>query len=64
MILYTLSPTNKVLRYGENNQVDFLEHPVVIQQSEEQPEKMCKSGEIKSFADVHCFTFGSIIRCR
>lgn len=26
-LLHTLKTTNKVLRYGENNHVDFSEHP-------------------------------------
>ena len=30
-LLHTLKTMDKVLRYGENNQVDFFEHPMVIQ---------------------------------
>lgn len=30
-LLHTLKTMDKVLRYGENNQVDFFEHPTVIQ---------------------------------
>lgn len=34
-MIHTLSTTDKVLRYGENNQVDFSEHPTVVQRGEE-----------------------------
>lgn len=34
-LLHTLSTTDKVLRYGENNQVDFSEHPTVVKRGEE-----------------------------
>lgn len=34
-IIHTLSTTDKVLRYGENNQADFSEHPTVVQRGEE-----------------------------
>lgn len=34
-LLHTLKTTDKVLRYGENNQVDFSEHPTVVQRGEE-----------------------------
>lgn len=30
-LLHTLKTTDKVLRYGENNQVKFSEHPTVVQ---------------------------------
>ncbi len=30
-LLYTLKTMDKVLRYGGNNQVDFSEHPTVVQ---------------------------------
>lgn len=33
--LHTLTTTDKVLRYGENNQVDFTEHPTIVQRGEE-----------------------------
>lgn len=34
-LLHTLKTTDKVLRYGENNQFDFSEHPTVVQRGEE-----------------------------
>lgn len=34
-LLHTLKTTDKVLRYGENNQVDFSEHPTVVQRGDE-----------------------------
>lgn len=33
--LHTLKTTDKVLRYGENNYVDFSEHPTVVQRGNE-----------------------------
>lgn len=33
-LLHTLKTTDKVLRYGENNQVDFSEHPTVVQRGD------------------------------
>ena len=33
-LLHTLKTTDKMLRYGENNQVDFFEHPTVIQRGD------------------------------
>ena len=32
--LHTLCTADKVLRYGENNQFEFSEHPVVVQRGE------------------------------
>lgn len=34
-LLHTLKTTDKVLRYGENNQIDFSEHPTVVQRGDE-----------------------------
>ena len=34
-LLHTLKTTDKVLRYGENNRVDFYEHPTVVQRGDE-----------------------------
>ena len=33
-LLHTLYTTDKVLRYGENNQFEFSEHPAVVQRGE------------------------------
>ena len=33
-LLHTLCTADKVLRYGENNQFDFFEHPSVVQRGE------------------------------
>lgn len=33
-LLHTLCTADKVLRYGENNQFEFSEHPVVVQRDE------------------------------
>lgn len=33
-LLHTLCTADKVLRYGENNQFDFSEHPSVVQRGE------------------------------
>lgn len=33
-MIQALSTTDKVLRYGENNKVNFSEHPTVIRRSE------------------------------
>ena len=33
-LLHTLCTADKVLRYGENNQFEFSEHPVVVQRGE------------------------------
>ena len=33
-LLHTLCTADKVLRYGENNQFDFSEHPLVVQRGE------------------------------
>lgn len=29
-LVYTLKTSDKVMRYGENNQVEFSEHPTVV----------------------------------
>lgn len=34
-LLHTLKNTDKVLRHGENNQIDFSEHPTVVQRGDE-----------------------------
>ena len=34
-LLHTLSTTDKVMKYGVNNQVDFSEHPTVVQRGKE-----------------------------
>lgn len=33
-LLHTLYTTDKVLRYGKNNQFDFFDYPVVVQRGE------------------------------
>lgn len=33
-LLHTLCTADKVLRYGENNQFEFSEHPMVVQRGE------------------------------
>lgn len=33
-LLHTLCTADKVLRYGENNQFEFSEHPIVVQRGE------------------------------
>lgn len=33
-LLHTLKTMDKVVRYGGNNQVDFFEHPTVIQRGD------------------------------
>lgn len=33
--VHSLKTSNKVLRYGENNQVEFSEHPTVVQRGNE-----------------------------
>ena len=33
-LLYTFHTADKVLRYGENNQFEFFEHPAVVQRGE------------------------------
>ena len=40
-LLHTLKTTDKVLRYGENNQVDFYEHPTVVQRGDERTINIC-----------------------
>lgn len=34
-LVHTFTTSDKVLRYGENNQVDFSEHPAVVQRGNE-----------------------------
>lgn len=34
--VHSLKTSDKVLRYGENNQVEFSEHPTVVQRGNEQ----------------------------
>lgn len=34
-LLHTITTTDKVIKYGENNKKDFSEHPTVIQRGEE-----------------------------
>ena len=34
-LVHTLSTSDKVMKYGKNNQVDFSEHPTVIQRGKE-----------------------------
>lgn len=34
-LVYTLKTSDKVMRYGENNQVEFSEHPTVVQRGNE-----------------------------
>lgn len=34
-LVHTFTTLDKVLRYGENNQVDFSEHPTVVQRGNE-----------------------------
>jgi len=33
--VHSLKTSDKVLRYGENNQVEFSEHPTVVQRGNE-----------------------------
>lgn len=33
-LVYTLKTSNKVMRYGENNQVEFSEYPTVVQRGD------------------------------
>lgn len=33
-LLHTFCTTDKVLRYGENNQFEFSEHPAVVKRGE------------------------------
>ena len=33
--VHSLTTSDKVLRYGENNQVEFSEHPTVVQRGNE-----------------------------
>ena len=33
--IHSLKTSDKVLRYGENNQVEFSEHPTVVQRGNE-----------------------------
>ena len=40
-LLHTLKTTDKVLRYGENSQVDYYEHPTVVQQGDERTINIC-----------------------
>ena len=30
-LIHTLTTTDKVVKYGENNKIDFSEHPMVVQ---------------------------------
>ena len=39
--LHTFRTTDKVIRYGINNQFDFAEHPVVIQRGEKRTINIC-----------------------
>ena len=39
--LYTFRTTDKVVRYGINNQFDFAEHPAVIQRGEKRTINIC-----------------------
>lgn len=34
-LVHTFKTSDKVLRYGENNHVDFSEHPTVVQRGDE-----------------------------
>ena len=34
-LVYSLKTSDKVVRYGENNQVEFSEHPTVVQRGNE-----------------------------
>ena len=34
-VVYSLKTSDKVVRYGENNQVEFSEHPTVVQRGNE-----------------------------
>ncbi|MFR2012410.1 MAG: hypothetical protein ACLS49_13070 [Christensenellales bacterium] len=34
-LIHTLTTTDKVLRYGESNKIDFSEHPTVVQRGSE-----------------------------
>lgn len=34
-LVYTLKTSDKVMRYGENNQVEFSKHPTVVQRGDE-----------------------------
>lgn len=34
-LLHTITTTDKVIKYGENNKKDFSEHPTVVQRGEE-----------------------------
>ena len=33
-LIHTLTTTDKVVKYGENNKIDFSEHPAVVQRGE------------------------------
>lgn len=39
--LHTFRTTDKVIRYGINNQFDFAEHPAVIQRGEKRTINIC-----------------------
>ena len=39
--LHTFRTTDKVVRYGINNQFDFAEHPAVIQRGEKRTINIC-----------------------
>ena len=34
-LIHTLTTTDKVVKYGENNKIDFSEHPTVVQRGSE-----------------------------
>lgn len=40
-LLHTIKTMDKVVRYGGNNQVDFFEHPTVIQCGEVRTINIC-----------------------
>lgn len=34
-LIHTITTTDKVVKYGENNKIDFSEHPTVVQRGSE-----------------------------
>lgn len=57
-LLHALKTTDKVLRYGENNQVDFSYHQMVVQRGNERSTNIYAAFHIE---DYSCLLYNLII---